>query len=239
MTIETRTIDYTLDDNVYEALIAKDKDLTGPRPGVMVCHAWGGRKSHEEMAAKRLADLGYVGFAADVYGKGVRGDTIEENQALMTPLIEDREGLQARLRAGLSALAADPAVDEKKLAVVGYCFGGLCSLDMARTNAPVLGCAAFNAVIGQPGVPGGEPIKPKVIAYQGYEDPMADKEAQRGFADEMTERQADWQLHLFGGVKHAFTNPDADNDELGLKYNALADARSWSSFTRFLDNLFA
>jgi dienelactone hydrolase len=238
MSIMTSPVEYEEGGRTFEGLAAVDESHSGSRPAIMVCHAWGGRKEHEEQTARKLAELGYLGFAADVYGKGVRGDSIEENQELMTPLVEDRDGLQRRLRAALDAMMGLEHADSARTAVAGYCFGGLCALDMARTNAPVKGVAAFHAVIGKPGKPGGDDIKPKVIAFQGYDDPMADKDAQRDFADEMTERKADWQLHLFGGVSHAFTNKGADNDELGLRYDAQADARSWAGFERFLKELF-
>ena len=236
MGISTRTIEYTVDGEVFEGLLATGGSTAGP--AVMICHAWGGRKEHEEDTAKRLAELGYTAFAADVYGKDVRGHSIDENQALMTPLVEDRDALQRRLRGALAALTEQPEADAQKIAVTGYCFGGLCALDMARTNAPVVGASAFHAVIGKPGKTGEDDIKPKIVCFQGFDDPMADHEALINFGNEMTSRNADWQLHVFGGVSHAFTNPDASNDELGLKYNKQASERSWKMFTDFLSELF-
>lgn len=217
--------------------MAWDDAIDAPRPGVMVCHAWAGRGSHEEDTAKKLAEMGYVGFAADVYGKGVLGQSIEENSKLMTPFMEDRGMLQNRLRRALDSFTAIEYVDSGKVAVMGYCFGGLCAIDMARTNASVQGVAAFHAVIKPPALDIEDPIVPRVIAFQGYEDPMADADAQRAFADEMTARKADWQLHLYGGVKHAFTNPGAKNEELGLVHNAVAAKRAWKSLEIYLSEV--
>ncbi len=236
MAITTRTIEYTVNGKVFEGLLATDGRSS--RPAVMICHAWGGRKGHEEETAKRVAELGYTAFAADVYGKDVRGETIEENQALMTPLVEDRDELQERLRGALNALCEQAETDENNVSVTGFCFGGLCALDMARTNAPVIGVSAFHAVIGKPGKPGSDDILPKVMCFQGFDDPMADPDALVSFGKEMTDRNADWQLHVFGGVSHAFTNPDASNDELGLKYNKQASERSWEMFKSYLWEMF-
>lgn len=237
MSINTRTVEYTVDGATFEGVLATSGDAA--RPAVMICHAWGGRKEHEEDMARKVAELGYTAFAADVYGKGVEGHSIEENQKLMTPLVEDREALQRRLRGALAAMNEQPEVDSTKVAVTGFCFGGLCSLDMARTNAPILGASAFHAVIGKPGKPQGDAIKPKVICFQGFDDPMADHEALVNFGNEMTRREADWQLHVFGGVSHAFTNPDANKEDMGLIYNKLATERSWLHFKSFLSELFA
>lgn len=237
MAITTRIITYEVDGESFDGLMAYDDAQTGERPAVMVCHAWGGRKEHEEAAAKRIAEMGYVGFAADVFGVGKRGETTEECQALITPLVEDRDLLRTRLLAALGQAKAQDEVEMEKMVVSGYCFGGLCALDMARVNAPVLGVVAFHSLFGTTDERDGE-IKPKVLALQGYDDPMADPDAQRAFADEMTERKADWQLHLYGGVSHAFTNQGANDPSLGLKYDVTADARSWTAFENFLAEQF-
>ena len=238
MPVTSRLIEYDVDGETFEGVFYVDDTVVGARPAVIVCHAWSGRQPHEEEAAKRYAEMGYVGFAADVYGKGVRGTTIEENQALMTPLVEDRAKLHRRLMAALDVVNDQPEVNEKKVAVTGYCFGGLCALDYARVNAPILGAAAFHSVFGDPLPDQKDEIRAKVIAFQGYDDPMADPDAQRQFTDEMTGRKADWQLHLFGGVGHAFTNKDADKPDMGLIYDPAADDRSWRGATSFLKELF-
>lgn len=238
MTIETRHVEFIENGKTYDGVLAVDGAQEGARPCVLVCHAWGGRSDHEEAMARTLAEAGYVGFAGDVYGKGVRGTSVEENQALMTPLMEDRRGLSSLLRANLAAMTKEIECDPARAAVTGFCFGGLCALDMARDNAPVLGAAAFHALLGARGMGETDPIRPKVIAFQGHDDPMAGPDDQRAFAEDMTARGADWQLHLFGGVKHAFTNPDADNADLGLRYDAAADRRARRGLADFLSEIF-
>ena len=236
MTITTRMVDYELDGQAFDGFLAFDDEGAGERPCVMICHAWGGRKDHEEEAAKRVAELGYVAFAADIFGKGVRGESTEECQNLITPLLEERETLRARLSKSLETMTAQAEADAARAAVSGYCFGGLCALDMARINAPVLGVTAFHSLFGTTEETG--TITPKVLALQGYDDPLAAPDAQRAFTDEMTRRKADWQLHLYGGVSHAFTNEGANDPNLGLQYDVKADARSWATFENFLAELF-
>lgn len=237
MTITTRTVEYEIEGQAFDGFVALPEGGASPRPAVMVCHAWGGRKEHEEQAAKRIAELGYVGFAADVFGVGRRGETTEECQALITPLVEDRGMLRTRLLAALGQMKALEEVEIDQTAVSGYCFGGLCALDMARVNAPVRGVVAFHSLFGTTEERDGD-IEPKVLALQGFDDPMADADSQRAFAEEMTARKADWQMHLYGGVAHAFTNQGANDPSLGLRYDVNADSRSWVAFETFLAELF-
>ena len=232
-----KTIEWTVGGDTFEGLLAMPDGE--PKGAVLVCHAWAGRAEHEETVAKRLAGLGYAALAGDVYGKGVRGTSVEENQKLMNPLVEDRRGkLRERLQASLDAFKAQDGVGDRVLAA-GYCFGGLCVLDMARANMAVAGSAAFHAILGEDGKPGEGDIAPKVLAMQGADDPMATQDDRAAFAKEMTDRGADWQLHTFGGVQHAFTNKGAHDHDLGTVYDEKADERSWRLFTDFLQETLA
>ncbi|NHK29065.1 dienelactone hydrolase family protein [Parvularcula flava] len=237
MALKTDLIEYTHNGDTLEAFVAWDDTQEGERPAVLVCHAWGGRDEHSEETAKKMAAMGYVGFAVDVYGKGVRGSSKEENQKLMTPFVEDRDMLADRLKAGMEAAAGLDTVNPAKIAVCGYCFGGLCALDMARANTGVIGAAAFHAILGKPEKPGSGDISAKVLAMQGFDDPMATPEDETAFGKEMTERKADWQLHVYGGVMHAFTNKQANDPDFGTVYDATADRRSWTTFTDFLEEV--
>lgn len=238
MGIATRTIEYSDGDTTLEAYMAWDDLSHDPRPGVLVSHAWGGRGEHEQAAAERLAELGYVGFALDLYGKDVRGGSKEENAALMQPLLDDRATLQRRMQLALAQVRRQKETDGARVAAMGYCFGGLCVLDLARTGADVAGVASFHGLFGQPGNTAGNRISAKVLVLHGWEDPMATPDQVLGLADELTSMGADWQIHAYGNTMHAFTNPEANDPEFGTVYSADADHRSWQSLQMFLAEIF-
>lgn len=234
MAIQTRLVEYMHDDVLLEAYMAWDDALSGPRPAVAVAHAWAGRSDFECGKAEALAKLGYVGFAVDMYGKGVQGSSVEENQALMTPLAENRPLLQARINKAVDVLCEQPEADASKVAAVGFCFGGLCVLDLARSGASVAGVVSFHGLLGAPGNTEGNDVIASILVLHGYSDPMATPENVTEFGAEMTTLNADWQLHAYGSTLHAFSNPAANDPALGTVYNAAADARSWLAMQNFL-----
>jgi dienelactone hydrolase len=234
MAIETRAVEYAHNGKTFEGLLALDSAKSGKRPAILVSHAWAGRGPVEESYAKRIAELGYAGFALDLYGKGVFGKTTEECQKLMTPLAQTRPLLQARLLNAVDIVRKLPEVDASKIVVMGFCFGGLCALDVARTGADVKGVASFHGLFGPPGNTKGNKIKAKVIAFHGWDDPMVKPDDVKALGAELTEAGADWQIHAYGGVMHAFTNPDANDPAFGTVYNKRAADRSWESFKLFL-----
>ncbi|EED36367.1 dienelactone hydrolase family protein [Luminiphilus syltensis NOR5-1B] len=233
MTIQTRLIDYSHDGVALQGELAWD-DAGGPKPVVLVVSTWAGRTEFEGSKAKMLAELGYVGFAVDMFGKGVVGDSVEACSAMIEPLLGDRALLQARMAAGLEAASGQPEVAAGPSAAIGFCFGGLSVLDLARTGAHVAGVVSFHGLLGPAdNIP--EPsISAKVLVLHGYDDPMATPDAVLAFADEMGRAGADWQVHAYGGTYHAFTNPEANNPEMGTIYNATAEARSFASMRAFL-----
>ena len=235
MTIETRAIDYDIDGKTYEGVLATGG--SGERPAVLVAHAWAGRSDFEVGKAKALAELGYAGFAVDLYGKGVLGTSTEENQALMTPFVEDRKMLRARLLNIIDVVKAQPEVDAGKIAAIGFCFGGLCVLDIARSGADVGGVVSFHGLLGGPGDTSA--VKAKILALHGWDDPMAPPADVEALGKELNAAGADWQLHAYGGVMHAFTHPDANDPDFGTVYNANADRRSWAAMKDFLEEVFA
>ena len=238
MSIQTRLIEYRHGDAVLEGLLAWDDAPSGARPGVMVSHAWAGRSDFEDDKAKKLAEMGYVGFALDLYGKGVRGGSVEENSALMQPFLENREMLQQRLVASLNTLRAQDEVDSANVAAIGFCFGGLCVLDIARTGEDLAGVVSFHGLFASPGNTSGNRIKAKVLALHGWDDPMSKPEQVLGLAEELTGMGADWQIHGYGNTMHAFTNPQANDPSFGTVYDATADRRSWVAMQNFLAELF-
>lgn len=239
MTVKTRPVGYMHDGKALEGVLAFDDSTSVKRPAVLISHAWAGRGAVEEGYAKKLADLGYAGFALDLYGKGVFGKTPQECQALMSPLAGNRPLLQERLLHIVDVVRALPEVDASRVAVMGFCFGGLCALDVARTSAEVKGVAAFHGLFGAPGNTKGNKIKAKVIAFHGWDDPMVKPDDVKALGQELTEAGADWQIHAYGGVMHAFTNPQANDPAFGTVYNKRAADRAWASFRLFLEECFA
>ena len=238
MAIQTRLVDYASGGHTFEGMLAWDDAAAGPRPGVLVAHTIAGRSSHEEERAQRLAGMGYVGFAMDVYGKGTQTTDFDRNRAMMDALRDDRPELQARLLAGLACLREQPEVDGARTAAIGFCFGGLSVLDIARTGADVAGVVSLHGIFAPPGNTADNRITARVLALHGWEDPLATPDDVVGLARELTSMGADWQIHAYGHTTHAFTNPSADDWEGGKQYNAAADRRSWLATENFLAELF-
>ena len=238
MSIQTRHVEYADGDTILEGLLAWDDAVEGPRPGVMVSHAWAGRGELEDGKARALAELGYTGFAANLYGKGVRGNSPEENTALMQPFLDDRAMLQARMRLSLDTMREQAEVDDRQVAAIGFCFGGLCVLDLARSGEDLAGVVSFHGLFGAPGNTAGTPISARVLALHGWDDPMATPDQVLALAGELTAQGADWQLHAYGNTMHAFTNPVANDPDFGTVYSPAADRRSWAAMTGFLEELF-
>ncbi len=237
--ITTRQIDHFHDGKPHQSLLVHDDARDGPAPTILVLHDWSGRSDSQEGFAHRLVALGYNAFCVDLYGKGLRGDTPEQCQALMNPLLNDRAELRARLLASVSLAAALPQSDAARMAAVGFCFGGLCALDLARAGAAVKGVASFHGLFLPAGLTTTVPIAPKVVAYHGWDDPMAKPEDVVAFGAEFTAAGADWQLHAFGGTLHAFMIEGANMPAMGVMYNANAAARAWDGMTGFLAEVLA
>ena len=238
MTIQNRLIEYRDGDTLLEGRLSWDDAVAGPRPGILVSHTIAGRGPLEEGKADRLAELGYVAFALDLYGKGVRGETLEENSALMNAQLADRAAMQQRLLCALSVMREQAEVDAGRVGAIGFCFGGLCVLDIARTGEDLAGVVSFHGLFGSPGNTEGNRIRAKVLVLHGWGDPMATPDTVLALADELTAMGADWQLHAYGNTMHAFTNPAANDKDRGTVYDADADRRSWQAMTNFFNELF-
>ncbi len=211
----------------------------GPYPAVLVCHAWKGQSAFEQDKARALAELGYVAMAGDVYGDAVWEAEAGGAAARMRPLVADRSVLRGRLLAGIAALRSQPEVDARRVAVIGFCFGGLCALEVARSGADVRAAVAFHGLLHRGDAPTARPMPARVLVEHGWDDPMAPPGHVVALAAELTEADAHWALHAHGGVVHAFTNPAAADRAGGLHYDADADRRSWASMRAWLQDSFA
>lgn len=188
---------------------------------------------------RQLVELGYNAFVADVFGKKFRGAERDTMFGQMNRLKADRGALRRRLLAVVEVASALEEVEEKRIVVAGYCFGGMCALDVARSGADIAAAVSFHALLDPPGLPPGR-IKAKVACFHGWDDPMAPPEAVVALGKELTEAGADWQIHAYGHVAHGFTNPNASHLQIeGVRYNALAAERSWTSFINLLEELFS
>ncbi|MBL6690619.1 MAG: dienelactone hydrolase family protein [Pseudomonadales bacterium] len=238
--MQTQTIEYQDGDTILEGYVAWDDSISGPRPAVLVGHDWTGRRDFATGKAEEMARLGYVGFALDMYGKGVFGadGDVEGNTALMGPLAGDRAALRARMMAALEAVRGLDVVDASKVGAMGYCFGGMCVLELARAGADVGGVISIHGIFSPGDVPN-EKITAKVLCLHGQDDPMVPPEQVLDFENEMSAAGADWQVHAYGGTMHAFTNPHANDPGFGTVYNPVADKRATQSIQNFFDEIFA
>ena len=229
---------YEHDGTQMEGLLVAPDDA-GARPAILVLPTIMGRSDLELGFARRLAELGYAAMVADLYGRANIGRSREECRVLMNALREDRPYLQSRLLAALEALRGRAEVDGARVAAIGYCFGGLCALDLARTGVDVRGVASFHGIFTPPGNLDGVPIRARVIAFHGWDDPLAPPEAVVALARELSAAGADWQIHAYGGTMHGFTNPNANDPEHGLQHDPLVAERAWQSLERFLEEVLA
>lgn len=223
-----------------EGYLAYDDKTQDPRPGVLVNHEWTGIGHHIEVQTRRLADLGYVAFAADIYGKDIRPQDPAEAAEWSAKFKKDRPLTRTRASAGLEVLQKHPLVDPERIAAIGYCFGGLVALELGRSGADLKGIVSFHGTLGTPSKEDGRNIKGKVLILHGGSDPYVPDEQVSAFENEMREAGVDWKLVAYGGAVHSFTNPDSGDDpSKGAAYNAKADLESWAEMRRFFDDIFA
>lgn len=222
----------------FEHYLVYDEKKEGKRPGVLIFPPWRGRDQFSIEKAKQIAAFGYVGMAVDLYGKGILGKTDEECERLITPFLKDRAFLRERITVILEKFKNYPVVDQSRLGAIGFCFGGLVALDLARSGAALKGVVSFHGLLHPPeGLPK-EGIKAKVLVLHGDDDPMVPSEEVLAFEEEMREGSVDWQVHIYGAVRHAFTNPEAKEVKKGTVYNETATKRAMQSMHSFFMEVF-
>jgi dienelactone hydrolase len=237
--IKTQEIEYKQGQTPLLGFVAWDDAIKGKRPGVLIVHEWWGHNQHARNQAKRLAQAGYVGFALDMFGKGKLAQHPKDAMAFVNEATKDPAVTRARFEAALAQLKGLPQVDATKLAAIGYCFGGAVVLDMARSGMELAAVATFHGSLGSKLVAKKGAIKPRILVMTGAEDPMIGPPAVDAFRKEMTEAGARFEVVSYPGVKHSFTNPDADKAGVpGLAYNEAADKQSWESFLKLMREAF-
>jgi len=236
--IHTETVDYQQAGTTLEGYLAYDDALTGKRPGVLVVHQWKGLGDYEKKRAEMLAQLVYVAFCADIYGKGVRPATFAEAGAVSGKYKSDRALLRLRVNAGLDTLKKNERVDISHVAAIGYCFGGTTVLELARSGADLAGVVSFHGGLDSPAPADGKNIKCKVLCCHGADDPFEKPADLAAFQSEMRDAGVDWRLYEYGGAVHAFTDWTATGSLPGAKYNERADHRSWADMKQFFAEIF-
>ena len=237
--VVSEVVEYKQGDMVLEGYMAYDNAISGKRPGVLVVHEWKGVGPYVKRRAEQLAKLGYIAFAADIYGKGVRLQTNDEAAKVAAIYKNDRKLMRARAAAGLEVLKNHKLTDTKRMAAIGYCFGGTTVLELARSGAEIAGVVSFHGGLDTPAPEDAIQIKATVLALHGGDDPFVPVEHVIAFQDEMRKGGVDWQMQIYGGAVHSFTVPDAGNDpSKGAAYNEQADKRSWEAMKTFFAEIF-
>lgn len=233
---------YTIGDVPCEGYVVWDSLKKEKSPGILIAHAWRGLDDFTKEKAEKLAHLGYVAFAADIYGHGAVAQDNNKASALMAPFFLNRKLLRERLVGATEALKKHPAVDPARIGALGFCFGGLSVLELLRSGIDLKAIVSFHGVMGYNLGPLKADVLPPAKKYQGaalflhgYEDPLVSKDDIQNLQKELNDARVDWQMHIYGQTTHAFSNPQAQEPESGLLYNPLAEKRAWRSALDFLD----
>lgn len=231
--VQTRELSYVVSGKTYTGLLC-DGSGGGCAPGVLVAHEGGGLTGHPKERARMLAELGYVAFAMDTFGEVITAR--EQSMRLLTGLMADLPELRARAKTALETLKAQPHVDPSRTAAIGFCFGGTTVLELARSGADVGCVVGFHSGLQTSAPQDAVNIRCKVLTCLGAADPIIPPEQREVFVREMTDGKVDWQMHLYGGVGHSFTNREVDAYGFpGFKYDTQADRRSWQAMRDIFD----
>lgn len=238
--IKTEIVEYKDGDVTLEGFVAWNSAASvKPVPGVLVVHQWMGLTDYEKNRCKELAERGYVALALDIYGKGIRPGNPQDASKHAGVYKNDRDLYRRRLRLGLAQLRAWGGVAKNKIAAIGYCFGGTGVLELARSGAEISGVVSFHGGLDSPQPEAGQNIKCKILVCHGADDPFVATSDIEAFKAELNEAKTDWQMVIYSGAVHSFTQPMAGNDNSrGAAYNERADKRSWTAMNSFFGELF-
>jgi len=231
--LHAENIEYKDGELLYEGTLVYDASSPRRRPGVLVANSARSLDPYARRRAAQLARAGYVAFALDMCGK----DSSETPDAVEERLLGDRALLRRRAEAGLKALRCHRLVESRRLAVVGYSFGGAVALELTRGGADLRAVVTFHGILS-PGTPATAPLAAKVLVLHGADDPRVPPQQAAAFQEEMRRAGAEWEMVVYGGALHGFTNPDSGSDRSkGEAYDERADRRSWSAMSSFLDDV--
>ncbi|MCB1690550.1 MAG: dienelactone hydrolase family protein [Halioglobus sp.] len=237
MTSTATKLEYLAGDTLCKGEYYTPDNADGLRPVVLVCHAWDGLNDEVRDKAMKLAEAGYIAFAIDVHGDGKVITDFAELMPTLTPYLEDRALLLARMRGALDAARTIPGADVSRIGAMGYCFGGMAVLDLARAGESIKGVVSFHGSLDGNALDGPKTLATKILVLHGDDDPLVPPETVAAFKAEMNAKQVDWQLHAYSQTVHAFTRPAANDPAFGAVYNAAADRRSWQSMLNFFEEV--
>ena len=237
--LKTQMVDYKDGDVALQGYLAYDTKFKGSRPAVLVVHEWMGLDAYAKKRTDMLASLGYIAFAADIYGKGVFPKSSEEAMKVSGDWKANPMLLRTRAQAAINTLIAQKNVNAKKIAAIGYCFGGTTVLELARAGTEIQGVVSFHGGLGSKAAAKLEgTIKTKVLVLHGADDPFVKADEVEGFVEEMQKTKANWELVSYGNSVHKFTTPEAGNDpSKGFAYNEQSDKRSWEAMKAFFKEI--
>jgi dienelactone hydrolase len=238
--LKSQTVEYKDGDTPLKGYLVYDDAISGKRPGVIVVHEWWGLNDYARKRADMLAKLGYVAFAVDMYGDDKVTEHAKEAKAWMEQITEHVDAWQHRALLGVDVLKKQKLVDTSKIAAIGYCFGGATVMEMAYSGADLKGVVSFHGSL-PPATPEQQKhIKAKILANHGSKDSFEPPARVQAFEESLDAAGADWELAIYGGARHGFTNPDASKYGIAnIQYNAEADRRSWALMQAFFKEIFA
>jgi len=237
--IHSELIEYKDGDFTLEGYISYDESFEGIRPAILVVHEWMGLNDYAKSRADMLAKLGYIAFAADIYGKGIRPQTPDEAGKQAGMYKNDRQLMRSRINAALVELKKQKLADIKNIAAIGYCFGGTTVLELARSGADIKGVVSFHGNLDTPNPEDAKNIIAKILICHGSIDPHVPESQVKAFEKEMNDAKVNWKFISYEGAVHAFTNPKSGNDiSRGAAYNETADKKSWEDMKSFFAEIF-
>ncbi len=237
--LRTESVEYQDGNVLLKGYLAYDDAVKGKRAGIAVVHEWWGLNRYIEKRTEDLAKLGYIAFAIDMYGKGENTTDRQKAGQLSGIYTKDRSLMRKRAETGLEVLKNHKLTDPGRIAALGYCFGGMTVLELARSGADLKGAVSFHGGLDTPNPGDAKNIKGSVLVLHGADDPFQPREKVEAFQDEMRGAGVDWEMNIYGGAQHSFTNPDADRFGIkGVAYNKKADERSWEAMKTFFREIF-
>jgi dienelactone hydrolase len=242
--VHTEAVKYSSGGVELTGFLSYDDSIKGKRPGILVVHEWWGHNKHAQNKARKLAELGYTAFALDMYGTGKLADHPEKAGEFMNAAFSNWKASQAKFREAKKLLQAHSTVDPEKIGAIGFCFGGAVSIRMARGGEDLKGVVAFHSALPDQPKLAKDQVSASILVINGADDGFLKSDTVAAFTKEMVDANVDFRYISLKGVRHSFTNPQADEFSKkfnlpALKYDKAADQKSWKAMHNFFKGVFA